>query len=120
MLFFFLRIRPPPRSTRTDTLVPYTTLFRSRAIPGHLGATARQCADAVGGGGGHAGVWAVGYAGRPDGGPPADRRGRVCLPGRRVPGPGAEFSVGAPADGQRPGHGRGRRGRGVEIGRAHV
>src|SRR3546814_12876213 len=22
-------IRPPPRSTRTDTLVPYTTLFRS-------------------------------------------------------------------------------------------
>src|SRR3546814_9742561 len=25
-------IRPPPRSTRTDTLFPYTTLFRSRAI----------------------------------------------------------------------------------------
>src|SRR3546814_19454762 len=25
-------IRPPPRSTRTDTLVPYTTLFRSRRI----------------------------------------------------------------------------------------
>src|SRR3546814_14182430 len=24
-------IRRPPRSTRTDTLVPYTTLFRSRA-----------------------------------------------------------------------------------------
>src|SRR3546814_2236352 len=24
-------IRPPPRSTRTDTLFPYTTLFRSRA-----------------------------------------------------------------------------------------
>src|SRR3546814_11306970 len=23
-------IRPPPRSTRTDTLCPYTTLFRSR------------------------------------------------------------------------------------------
>src|SRR3546814_17722653 len=23
------RIRPPPRSTRTDTLMPYTTLFRS-------------------------------------------------------------------------------------------
>src|SRR3546814_1588755 len=23
-------IRPPPRSTRTDTLFPYTTLFRSR------------------------------------------------------------------------------------------
>src|SRR3546814_5220098 len=27
--FFFLMIRRPPRSTRTDTLVPYTTLFRS-------------------------------------------------------------------------------------------
>src|SRR3546814_8219933 len=26
---FFLRIRTPPRSTRTDTLFPYTTLFRS-------------------------------------------------------------------------------------------
>src|SRR3546814_7945815 len=27
--FFFLRIRRPPRSKRTDTLFPYTTLFRS-------------------------------------------------------------------------------------------
>src|SRR3546814_1063015 len=26
---FFLMIRPPPRSTRTDTRFPYTTLFRS-------------------------------------------------------------------------------------------
>src|SRR3546814_12627065 len=31
--FFFLMIRRPPRSTRTDTLFPYTTLFRS-AQPG--------------------------------------------------------------------------------------
>src|SRR3546814_16515475 len=30
MLFFFLLIRRPPRSTRTDTLFPYTTLFRSK------------------------------------------------------------------------------------------
>src|SRR3546814_13683885 len=29
--FFFLMIRRPPRSTRTDTLFPYTTLFRSQA-----------------------------------------------------------------------------------------
>src|SRR3546814_13508776 len=29
-VFFFLMIRRPPRSTRTDTLFPYTTLFRSR------------------------------------------------------------------------------------------
>src|SRR3546814_12397679 len=28
--FFVLMIRRPPRSTRTDTLFPYTTLFRSR------------------------------------------------------------------------------------------
>src|SRR3546814_14306099 len=28
---FFLMIRRPPRSTRTDTLFPYTTLFRSAA-----------------------------------------------------------------------------------------
>src|SRR3546814_13517773 len=30
-LIFFLMIRRPPRSTRTDTLFPYTTLFRSHA-----------------------------------------------------------------------------------------
>src|SRR3546814_3768443 len=36
MFFFFLMIRRPPRSTRTDTLFPYTTLFRSswrRSVP---------------------------------------------------------------------------------------
>src|SRR3546814_20225713 len=31
-LFVFVRIRRPPRSTRTDTLFPYTTLFRSCLI----------------------------------------------------------------------------------------
>src|SRR3546814_3268634 len=31
--FFFLMIRRPPRSTRTDTLFPYTTLFRSPVSP---------------------------------------------------------------------------------------
>src|SRR3546814_11772838 len=29
MIFFFFMIRRPPVSTRTDTLFPYTTLFRS-------------------------------------------------------------------------------------------
>src|SRR3546814_3708862 len=29
LCFFFLMIRRPPSSTRTDTLFPYTTLFRS-------------------------------------------------------------------------------------------
>src|SRR3546814_16467720 len=31
---FFLMIRRPPRSTRTDTLFPYTTLFRSKVFAG--------------------------------------------------------------------------------------
>src|SRR3546814_13434196 len=30
---FFLMILRPQRSTRTDTLFPYTTLFRSHAVP---------------------------------------------------------------------------------------
>src|SRR3546814_3486461 len=34
MCFFFLMIRRPPRSTRTDTLFPYTTLFRSSSHDG--------------------------------------------------------------------------------------
>src|SRR3546814_18294727 len=39
VFIFFLMIRRPPRSTRTDTLFPYTTLFRSigadyRAVAG--------------------------------------------------------------------------------------
>src|SRR3546814_14942664 len=40
VFFFFLMIRRPPRSTRTDTLFPYTTLFRSTRL-----AVARACAD---------------------------------------------------------------------------
>src|SRR3546814_12528365 len=32
LFFFFLMIRRPPRSTRTDTLFPYTTLFRSTEV----------------------------------------------------------------------------------------
>src|SRR3546814_17910181 len=31
-IFVFLMIRRPPRSTRTDTLFPYTTLFRSKDV----------------------------------------------------------------------------------------
>src|SRR3546814_757606 len=58
-------IRRPPRSTRTDTLFPYTTLFRSAGIvmplevgdldrarsrrePSHSEARAALCADALG------------------------------------------------------------------------
>src|SRR3546814_20186868 len=31
LFLFFLMVRRPPRSTRTDTLFPYTTLFRSHS-----------------------------------------------------------------------------------------
>src|SRR3546814_10911618 len=46
MLFFFLMIRRPPRSTRTDTLFPYTTLFRSppsRWAPGSASSPVSVC-----------------------------------------------------------------------------
>src|SRR3546814_14767773 len=39
-IFFFLMVRPPPRSTLPDTLFPYTTLFRSARARRH-GRTAR-------------------------------------------------------------------------------
>src|SRR3546814_10542155 len=44
-------IRRPPRSTRTDTLFPYTTLFRSKhalavRIEGHIAAELRGNGDA--------------------------------------------------------------------------
>src|SRR3546814_12615227 len=46
--FFFLMIRRQPRSTRTDTLFPYTTLFRSsNPLDHHRDALAN--ADAHGG-----------------------------------------------------------------------
>src|SRR3546814_8121507 len=42
-------IRRPPRSTRTDTLFPYTTLFRSRSGDEfgrrHFGQDHRPCGD---------------------------------------------------------------------------
>src|SRR3546814_13967522 len=40
IFFVFLMIRRPPRSTRTDTLFPYTTLFRSSSFrPGGMRTT---------------------------------------------------------------------------------
>src|SRR3546814_10474381 len=39
LCFFFLMILRPPRSTRTDTLFPYTTLFRSAFALERLGRT---------------------------------------------------------------------------------
>src|SRR3546814_6425435 len=48
-LFFFLMIRRPPKSTRTDTLFPYTTLFRSPAearVDGQTGQTSTELGEA--------------------------------------------------------------------------
>src|SRR3546814_10916682 len=42
-------IRRPPRSTRTDTLFPYTTLFRSRP-PGRFSVPRRKCRACPGNG----------------------------------------------------------------------
>src|SRR3546814_14746655 len=48
-MLFFLSLRRPPRSTRTDTLLPYTELFRSVGISGNGGqarfSTARDSGD---------------------------------------------------------------------------
>src|SRR3546814_15159076 len=41
---FFLMIRRPPRSTRTDTLFPYTTLFRSEGVRRRAAERDRQMA----------------------------------------------------------------------------
>src|SRR3546814_12933965 len=47
MYFFFLMLRRPPRSTRTDTLFPDTTLFRSVGVVG-TGATGVQVIPPLG------------------------------------------------------------------------
>src|SRR3546814_19683271 len=44
LVFFFLMIRRPPRSTRTDTLFPYTALFRSGS--GDVGMRAAKLGEA--------------------------------------------------------------------------
>src|SRR3546814_8642718 len=41
--FFFLMIRRPPRSTRTDTLFPYTPLFRSGTDAAEAETRHRRC-----------------------------------------------------------------------------
>src|SRR3546814_20614192 len=43
--FLFLRLRRPPRSTRTDTLVPYPPLFRAHRAGGQIGGGDRSVDD---------------------------------------------------------------------------
>src|SRR3546814_4011978 len=59
VVVFFLMIRRPPRSTRTDTLFPYTTLFRSRRGPFFLSAprTEERCFDKLSTNGGKNFAW---------------------------------------------------------------
>src|SRR3546814_21068262 len=59
--FFFLMIRRPPRSTRTDTLFPYTTLFRSPRRRAGTISRATRCAR-------------VGNPAVPDDGPDPEQR----------------------------------------------
>src|SRR3546814_2130859 len=73
-------VRRPPRSTRTDTLFPYTTLFRSAAVGAH-----RPGAGAARGRGDpRTGGPAQGHAGRAGGRCGAARRDRGR--GRTHPG----------------------------------
>src|SRR3546814_11726253 len=61
IIFFFFMNRRPPRSTRTDTIFPYTTLFRSAAADSCAHAYSRPDHQPV-----HAGhAWRHG-AGQPD------------------------------------------------------
>src|SRR3546814_9421819 len=48
-MLFFLMLQLPPRSTRTDTLFPYTTLFRSNQAAGQSAEGVSPCRP-VGGG----------------------------------------------------------------------
>src|SRR3546814_1635697 len=59
LFFFFLMIRRPPRSTRTDTLFPYTTLFRSADDRAHAVVVAQVVEFPYGA---HAGTMSFGVA----------------------------------------------------------
>src|SRR3546814_13972302 len=102
LTFFFLMIRRPPRSTRTDTLFPYTTRFRSPQ------AAARDRPRAEPAGKAHEGCAGGGPA------PPARQAARLLRSDSDRGGrgrPGRRLHAG--------GRGRGGRRR-RKIGRAHV
>src|SRR3546814_19150362 len=89
-IVFFLMIRRPPRSTRTDTLFPYTTLFRS-AVSGTVrnnAAAATRTGNFVIGLSPQEGPHRSGRSG--DRFPPA-RRGRAFSPRPIGPASGSYF-----------------------------
>src|SRR3546814_5975204 len=86
MFVFFLRRRRPPRSTRTDTLFPYTTLFRSaRSARRGPAAGGTRSPGGCGSAGGTPTTRGTSPRARSGRGGPSRLRGRY---GRRV-GPGA-------------------------------
>src|SRR3546814_18867844 len=108
--FFFLMIRRPPRSTLTDTLFPYTTLFRSAAVA--VGGSTDPGSQRVTASGG---AQVRGVAAVADGGG-LDTGGR----GLHAKGAGV-FIAGLRARAGRDRPGAGRAGaRAEQIGRAHV
>src|SRR3546814_11591016 len=89
---FFLMIRRPPRSTRTDTLFPYTTLFRSAgraaAVAGCGGGRLDPCARRRGGGRRAARPRRARLSlGRPTGGRSLFRPAAPLVPGAHDPRP---------------------------------
>src|SRR3546814_18341148 len=95
---FFLMIRRPPRSTRTDTLFPYTTLFRSRtrAERPRQGGNDGGCAGAAGR------AEAAGRAGRASRGAGGAEASRAVL-SDRAPQPQGIDALHAPAFDPDPG-----------------
>src|SRR3546814_9155786 len=76
MFFFFLMLRRPQGSTRTDTLFPYTTLFRSLERLARVGVGGEEGLDRQLG---HRDV-----EGRAEGGQGAEERELVAVDGREV------------------------------------
>src|SRR3546814_10908347 len=76
MFFFFLMLRRPQGSTRTDTLFPYTTLFRSLERLARVGVGGEERLDRQLG---HRDV-----EGRAEGGQGAEERELVAVDGREV------------------------------------
>src|SRR3546814_13293267 len=116
LILLFLIIRRPPRSTRTDTLFPYTTPFRSRLVRARRAAgsaAADLAAD-------HRRLRSAGAARRAGDVHPAApvprRRGRVPRRGRRAHRALAVSAV--PAADRAAGAAAGACGH--QIGRAHV
>src|SRR3546814_14933671 len=80
VVFFFLLIRRPPRATRTDTLFPYTTLFRSPITNrGSLLVVTKARSSSVGPGTTGPGVWCS----RTTASVPAGGGGSVSRTGKR-------------------------------------